>query len=159
MIQKKPRRVSVMDFEDMASEIHRIITGRKENRHAVQQIAEILGKSQQTVYDCLYGRIKINLDFVKAAVHATEDPDIKSFLEPEGWVLHKKPKLEEISSNFEKEVNDVYIAVSNLLRSMKTAIEDGHIDQQELAELKRLRVEIAKQADEVLLLAENLHNQ
>ena len=67
-----------MDFEDIASEIHRIITGRKENKHAVQQMAEILGKSQQTVYDCLYGRIKINLDFIKAAVHATEDPDIKS---------------------------------------------------------------------------------
>ena len=56
-----------MDFEDIASEIHRIITGRKENKHAVKQMAEILGKSQQTVYDCLYGRIKINLDdFVKS---------------------------------------------------------------------------------------------
>jgi hypothetical protein len=148
-----------MDFKDMASEIHRIITGRKENKHAVQQMAEILGKSQQTVYDCLYGRIKINLDFIKAAVHATEDPDIKSLLEPKGWILYKRPELDEISSNFEKEVNDVYIAVSNLLRSMKTAIKDGQIDQQELAELKRLRVEIAKQADEVLLLAENLHNK
>ena len=104
-------------------------------------------------------RCQINGLYIRFLVHATEDPDIKSFLEPEGWVLHKKPKLEEISSNFEKEVNDVYIAVSNLLRSMKAAIEDGQIDQQELAELKRLRVEIAKQADEVLLLAENLHNQ
>jgi hypothetical protein len=94
-----------------------------------------------------------------AAVHATEDPDIKCFLEPKGWILYKKPELNEISSNFEKEVNDVYIAVSNLLQSMKKAIEDGQIDQQELAELKRLRVEIAKQADEVLLLAENLHNK
>ena len=61
-----------MDFEDIASEIHRIITGRKENKHAVQQMAEILGKSQQTVYDCLYGRIKINLDFIKAAVHTAK---------------------------------------------------------------------------------------
>ena len=76
-----------MDFEDMASEIHRIITGRKENKRAVQQIAEILGKSQQTIYDCLYGRIKINLDFIKAAVQVTEDPDIKKFLEPKGWIL------------------------------------------------------------------------
>ena len=31
-----------MDFEDIASEIHRIITGRQENKHAVKQIAEIL---------------------------------------------------------------------------------------------------------------------
>ncbi len=143
-----------MDFEDMASEIHRIITGRKENKHAVRQIAEILGKSQQTVYDCLYGRIKINLDFIKAAVQATEDPDIKSFLEPNGWVLYKKPELGEISSNFEKEVNDVYMAISNLSRSVQTAIADNQVDQQELAELKRLRVEIAKQADEVILLVE-----
>lgn len=143
-----------MDFEDMASEIHRIITGRKENKHAVRQIAEILGKSQQTVYDCLYGRIKINLDFIKAAVQATGDPDIKSFLEPNGWVLYKKPELGEISSNFEKEVNDVYLAVSNLSQSVKTAIVDNQIDKQELAELKRLRAEIAKQADEVILLVE-----
>lgn len=67
-----------MDFEDIAFEIHRIITGRKENKHAVKQLSEILGKSQQTVYDCLYGRIKINLDFIKATVHVTEDPDLKS---------------------------------------------------------------------------------
>ena len=143
-----------MEFEDMASEIHRIITGRKENKHAVRQIAEILGKSQQTVYDSLYGRIKINLDFIKAAVQATEDPDIKSFLEPNGWILYKKPDLDEISSSFEKEVNDVYMAVSNLSRSVKTAIADEQIDKEELAELKRLRVEIAKQADEVILLVE-----
>ena len=30
-----------MDFEDIASEIHRIITGRKENKHAVKQIGHL----------------------------------------------------------------------------------------------------------------------
>jgi hypothetical protein len=55
MIQKKSRRVSVINFEDIASEIHRIITGRKENKPAVQQ-----------------------------------------------------PELGELSSNFEKEVTEVY---------------------------------------------------
>jgi hypothetical protein len=146
-----------MDFEDIASEIHRIITGRKENKHTVKQLAEILGKSQQTVYDCLYGRIKINLDFIKAAVLATEDPDIKKILEPKGWVLYKKPGLGKISKNFEKEVYDVFMAVSNLSRSIKASMEDGKIDAQELAELKRLRVEIAKQADEVILFAEDMY--
>ncbi len=77
-----------MGFEEIASEIHRIITGRKENRQAVQKMAAILNKSQQTIYDCLYGRIKINLDFIRAAVEATGDPDIKAFLEPTGWVLY-----------------------------------------------------------------------
>ena len=42
-----------MDFEDIASEIHRVVTGRKENKKAVQKMAAILGKSQQTIYDCL----------------------------------------------------------------------------------------------------------
>ena len=148
-----------MDFEDIASEIHRIITGRKENKHAVKQMAEILGKSQQTVYDCLYGRIKINLDFIKAAVLSTEDPDIKKFLEPKGWILYKKPELGKISKNFEKEVYDVFMAVSNLSRSIKASMEDGKIDAQELAELKRLRVEIAKQADEVILFAEKMYEK
>ena len=57
MIQKKTRGGSVMDFEDIALEVHRIITGGKENKHAAQKMAEILGKSQQTVFDCLNGRI------------------------------------------------------------------------------------------------------
>ena len=147
-----------MEFEEIASEIHRIITGRKENKQAVQKMANILGKSQQTIYDCLYGRIKINLDFIRAAVEATGDPDIKSFLEPDGWILYKKPVADEITSNFEKEVNDIFLAVSHLSESIKDAIKDGRISQQELAELKRLRVEIAKQTDEVMMLAENMHN-
>lgn len=147
-----------MEFEEIASEIHRIITGRKENKQAVQKMAVILGKSQQTVYDCLYGRIKINLDFIRAAVKATGDPDIKSFLEPDGWVLYEKPLTTEVTSNFEKEVNDIYLAVSHLSESIKEAIKDGRIDQGELAQLKRLRVEIAKQTDEVMMLAENMHN-
>jgi len=148
-----------MEFEEIASEIHRIITGRKENKQAVHKIADILGKSQQTIYDCLYGRIKINLDFIRAAVQATGDPDIKSFLEPDGWILYKKPVTGEVSPNFEKEVNDIFLAVSHLSESIKESIKDGRIDQMELAELKRLRVEIAKQTDEVMMLAENMHNK
>lgn len=148
-----------MDFEDIASEIHRVVTGRKENKQAVQKMAAILGKSQQTIYDCLYGRIKINLDFIKAAVQATEDPDIKTFLEPEGWILYKKPDSAKISSSFEKEINDVFLAVSHLSESIKDAIMDGRIDSHELADLRRLRVEIAKQTDEVMLLAEKMHKK
>lgn len=146
-----------MEFDEIAAEIHRIITGRKTNKHAVQKMASLLGKSQQTIYDCLYGRIKINLEFIKAAVEATGDPDIKAFLEPGGWILFKKPDANKVSSSFEKEVNDVFMAVSHLSESIKDAIRDGRIDNQELAELKRLRVEIAKQTDEVMVLAENMN--
>jgi hypothetical protein len=148
-----------MEFNEIAAEIHRLVTGRKENKHAVQKMSSILGKSQQTIYDCLYGRIKINLEFIKAAVEATGDPDIKMFLEPEGWILLKKPDLENISSSFEKEVNDVFLAVSHLSESIKEAIQDGRIDSQELAQLKRLRVEIAQQTDEVMMLAEKMHKK
>ena len=148
-----------MEYDEIAAEIHRIITGRKENKHAVQKIASILGKSQQTIYDCLYGRIKINLEFIKAAVEATGDPDIKEFLEPEGWILLKKPDSSKVSESFEKEINDVFMAVSHLSGSIKNAIRDGRIDSQELAELKRLRVEIARQTDEVMILAEEMHKK
>jgi len=148
-----------MEFDEIASEIHRIITGRKENKQAVQKIACILGKSQQTVYDCLYGRIKINLEFIRAAVEATGDPDIKAFLEPAGWVLNKKPVPDEITSNFEKEVNDIYFAVSHLSESIKDAIKDRRLDRQELARLKRLREEVARQTDEVMMLAEEIYTK
>jgi hypothetical protein len=93
----------------------------------------------------------------KHAVHATEDPYIKSIPEPKGWILYNKPELGDISSSFEKAVNDVYMAVFNFSRSIKTATADEQIDKQELAGLKRLRVDIVKQADEVILLVENLH--
>lgn len=146
-----------MEFDEMASVIHRVVTGRKENKQAVQKMAAILGKSQQTIYDCLYGRIKISLNFIKAAVQATEDPDIKTFLEPDGWILYKKPESGKISSSFEKEINDVFLAVSHLSESIKEAIRDGKIDSQEMANLRRLRVEIAKQTDEVMLLAEKMY--
>jgi hypothetical protein len=146
-----------MEFEEIASEIHRIITGRKENKQAVQKIAAILGKSQQTVYDCLYGRIKINLDFIKAAVEATGDPDIKAFLEPSGWALYQKSVPGDITSNFEKEVNDIFLAVSHLSESIKESIKNNKMDRQELAHLKRLRAEVARQTDEVMLFAEQIY--
>jgi hypothetical protein len=76
-----------------------------------------------------------------------------------GWILYKKPDTGELSTNFEKEVYDVFMAVSNLSRSIKKAIEDEKIDAQELAELKRPRGEIAKQADEVILFAENMYKK
>ncbi len=47
------------------------------------------------------------------------------------------------------------MTLPNLSRSIKTAFADVQIDKRELAELKRLRVEIIKQTDEVILLAEN----
>ena len=40
------------------------------------------------------------------------------------------------------------MAVSNLARSVKEAISDGLIDKLELAKLKKLRADIAQQADE-----------
>ena len=48
------------------------------------------------------------------------------------------------------------MAVSNLARSVKEAISDGLIDKLELAKLKKLRADIAQQADEVIFLAENI---
>ena len=81
------------------------------------------------------------------------------FLEPEGWILYKKPDSAKISSSFEKEINDVFLAVSHLSESIKDAIMDGRIDSHELADLRRLRVEIAKQTDEVMLLAEKMHKK
>lgn len=148
-----------MEFEEIAPEIHRLITGRKENKQAVQKMSCILGKSQQTVYDCLYGRIKINLEFIRAAVEATGDPDIKAFLEPDGWVLYKKPLPGEMTQNFEKEVNDIFLSVSHLIEFIKEAIKDGRLDRQELAHLKRLRTEVERQTDEVMMLAEEIYTK
>jgi len=81
-----------MDLKTIAAELKVAILYKNdgENEHAVPRIAKILGLKRRTIYDYLDGVIKVNLGFIHAAVIATDgDPDIRRFLEPEGWNLSK----------------------------------------------------------------------
>jgi len=78
------------DFSNraMANEIKIAILYKEENDGAVKRIAALLGLKRRTVYDYLDGNIKINCRFLHAALIATDgDPDVRKFLEPEGWEL------------------------------------------------------------------------
>ena len=144
-----------MDTKAIASELHRFLTGRKENKGAVVKIADKLGLSKHTVYDYLYGRIEMSLDFLKAAAAVTDDPDVKRFLEPDGMVLSRKPDLGAVTQNLEKEMNDIYLAVATLQGELRSATEDEHIDSAELARIKRFQDEVIKQTNEIVAIAED----
>jgi hypothetical protein len=54
----------------------------------IDEIARILGCKKRTVYAVLSGEIILNLDFLHAAVIATNgDPEVRKYLEPAGFSL------------------------------------------------------------------------
>lgn len=148
-----------MDMKAVAEEIRMVITCRPENKHAVCRISEKMGLKKSTVYDYLYGKIKMSLPFIKASAEVTNDPDIKKFLEPSGMVLVKKPDLGEIGTNFHKEVNDVYVALAAFQVSVQEAIADNSVTSAELAKIKRARDDMRFQADEIVALAVAAHEK
>lgn len=144
-----------MDNAALADELHRIITTRHENRGAVRKIAAALGFADVTVYNYLTGRIKISLDFLKAAAAATNDPDVKKYLEPEGMVLVKKPDVQSTSGSILKELNDVYLAAASIQETIQAAIQDGRITSGELSKIERTHENLHLQSSEVLSIIRN----
>jgi len=144
-----------MDNAALASELRRIITTRHENKGTVKTIADALGLAEVTIYDYLHGRIKISLDFIKAAAAATNDPDIKKHLEPEGMTLVKNPDIKQTSGSILKELNDVYMAAAAIQETIQSAIEDGRITSGELSKIERTHENLHLQSSEVLSIIRN----
>lgn len=78
-----------LNYEAISQEVGMIL--KFQFRGVIGKIAEIMGLSQNTIYDYADGRIKPSPAYLHAAVIVTDGhPDIKKFLEPEGWTLVKK---------------------------------------------------------------------
>ena len=85
---KIPRK---FDCPEIASDLKtRLLYSDDIDNGAIGTIAEIMGISKRTVYATLDGDIKLSLDFLHAAVIATNgDPAICKYLEPDGFHLRK----------------------------------------------------------------------
>jgi len=81
-----------LSYESISQEVGTVL--KYQFRGIINKVAEIMGLSPNTVYDYADGRIKPSTAYLHAAVIATDGhPDVKKFLEPEGWTLVKKASV------------------------------------------------------------------
>ncbi|WP_319408807.1 hypothetical protein [uncultured Desulfosarcina sp.] len=85
---KIPRK---FDCPEIASDLKtRLLYSDDIDSSVTPAIADIMGISKRTVYATLDGEIKLSLDFLHAAVIATDgDPAVCRYLEPDGFHLRK----------------------------------------------------------------------
>lgn len=142
-----------MDNDVMASELHTAITCKNSNKGSVKKIAKTLGLEDRSVYDYLYGKIKISLDFLLAAVTATDgDPDIRKFLEPEGWRLQPERNCKAPTDNIEKEMLDVLVAISDLAEFARKAVLEKNLTPEVMTEIHKKAGNVMRQLSEVMNL-------
>lgn len=146
------------DFSNdaIAGELHAVITTR--HKGAVSRIAGLMGLSYHTVYDRLVGRIKINLPFLHAAVIATDDPDVKKWLEPQGYEL-RKIVTSGRAMDPEKELTDVILAAGDGVKTLRAAMADGKITKQEGLELEQVISDIEREFSEARLALRALYQR
>jgi hypothetical protein len=145
----------MLSNKEIARELKAAILYRDGNEGAVKAMAKALDLSRRTIYAYLDGEIKINLRFLHAAIAATNgDPDIKKFLEPEGWELTPKRRVgNKETFNFEKEIGDIHITASRLHGCIREALSDGLIDGNELNQIIKRADDMRRELDEVLFVA------
>lgn len=107
------------NLPEMASDIKNFLLYSEDaDPAALNRIAEIMKVKKRTLYDYLDGRIKLDLDFLHAAVMATDGhPEITQYLEPDKFKLRKiddqcVPDKETLS----EECLDEYPAVAEFHR-------------------------------------------
>jgi hypothetical protein len=85
---KIPRK---FDCPEIASALkNRLLYSDDVDSGVIRTIAAVMGISKRTVYATLDGEIKLSLDFLHAAVIATDgDPAVCKYLEPDGFHLRK----------------------------------------------------------------------
>lgn len=128
-----------LEQQELAAEYHRVLTSKPENRGAVARIAEILGLSESTVYDYLYGKIKIGRRFEHAAFQATNDPEIRAMLEPQGWRLAPDPAHRKPSGDVEREMGDAHMVLGQLHQALRDGVKgDNRLDRVERETVRRL---------------------
>jgi len=94
--RKIPKKINIQ--EAAAAIKARLLYSEDIDPGIVRVIADIMGVARRTVYAILDGEIKISLDFLHAAVIATNaDPQVTVYLEPDGF--HLEPDREKAVSD------------------------------------------------------------
>ncbi len=122
----------------------------------VKDVAEKSGLAESTVYDNLNGRNNPSIEVVKGAYLASRDPRLKLLLEPHGFELIEKGKLDIApTDNWEKETGDVYIALSVLHSNVRKTLTKGKVDQESLVQIIRDVEAVGKELNELKNLAQD----
>jgi len=135
--------------EERTAELHRILTTKQANRGAVGRIAAMRRLADSTVYDYLYGKIIADVDFIIDAFLATEDPEIRAMLEPEGWTLRPSQGTAEATADIEREIGDVNLAISALHAHLRQSLGDRRMSPEELDRAERLLDILERQAADI----------
>ena len=135
--------------DELVAELHRILTTKSENAGAVGRIAKRRGLAEATVYDRLYGKIIIDVDFIIDAFLETGDPEIKAMLQPEGWVLVPATGSGAATADPEREVGDVSLALSALHGHLREALSDGRLSPSEIDRAERLLDKLHREAADI----------
>lgn len=147
-------KLVIPDMEAVADELQQALLYEDGNEGVVKRVAEIMDLKKRTVYDYLYGRTKLSLDFIKAAVVATNGhPRIKRLLEPEGWVLVPECKCAPMK-DVEKELGDVYVSAASLHREVREALKDGVVSRREKANLVKGIDAVIREVSEIRSVVE-----
>jgi hypothetical protein len=133
-----PARLAIRSHDDECAELHRIMTGKRENTGSRGRLARMVRLSESTVRDYLNGRIKHGASFVAACHAATDgDPEIAEMITPPGFMLMAKPDRSNPLANIEQELGDVHSCTGRLHHEVRQALEDELLDATELSSLKR----------------------
>ena len=118
----------------------------------IERIAGEIGYATRTVYSVLDGAIVLSLDFLHAAVIATDgDPEVSRYLVPDGFCLSKCA---------DQAVSDKLTLAEECLDDVP-ALAGFHAVLQNprstIADVKRARVEVDKELDENVFFFKEQH--
>jgi hypothetical protein len=122
-------RIFMQSHAEECTELHRIMTSKKENTGSRGRLALLLKIGESTVRDYLNGRIKHSASFVTACFAATGgDPEVGEMPAP-----GKRAPIQGI----EKELGDEHTCAGLLHSDVREALKDGLLDRIEISSLKR----------------------
>jgi hypothetical protein len=131
-------RIFMQSHAEECTELHRIMTSKKENTGSRGRLALLLKIGESTVRDYLNGRIKHSASFVTACFAATGgDPEVGEMLTPPGWILMPAPGKRAPIQGIEKELGDEHTCAGLLHSDVREALKDGLLDRIEISSLKR----------------------
>ncbi len=125
------------------------------HRGCVAEVAMEAGMAERTVYDyCQSNRANPPVTIFVAGYLVTKDPRLERLITPAGYKLIPADIACPATSDYERELGDVEMAVSGLRREVRQARDDdGVIDKRELVDIQRRCNEVREQLAEVEALA------
>ncbi len=110
---------------------------------SAESLARRLNLPPTTVYGWLSDeRVRVPTYAAQEIFLLTQDPRVKRALEPEGWILARRPAAHVDAATVEREGNDVIMALSAALAEVRQDLADGRMHEDHAACLDALMEEV-----------------